>query len=175
MAILLKTLAAAQAVRYHGATLAEYPVCIQQILGVYWLGCRMHPNGRDILVAERILSPNQVITMAATCGHTVIVYLALQLDTNHIQEAVNMASYGGHIHIVQMCHDYDNVNLDKAMEWAAGGHEEVVRLYRELGASKFDSAMLWAASSGHENILQLFRNWGEGYRFQATHGVGSKQ
>ena len=114
--------------RYHGTTLAEYPVSIQQFLGVRWLGCRMLSNGRDILVAERILSPNQVITVAATCGHTVMVYLALQLRANHIQEAMNMASYGGHIHIVQMCHDYDHVDLDEAMEWAAeGGHEEVVR------------------------------------------------
>ena len=74
MAILLKVLAAAQAVRYDGATLAEYPMCIQQTVGVYWLGCRMRPNGRGVIVAGRSLSPNQVITMAATCGHIVMVY-----------------------------------------------------------------------------------------------------
>ena len=65
-----------------------------------------------------------------------------------------MASYEGHTHIVQMCHDYDKVDLDKAMEWAAeGDHEEVILLYIELGIFKFNSAMLWAASSGHENIM----------------------
>ena len=70
-----------------------------------------------------------------------------------------MAFYVGHI--VQMCHDYDHVHLGEAMEWAAeSGHKKVVRLYRELGTSKFDSAMLWATSSGHENIMQLFHNWG---------------
>ena len=126
---------------------AEYPVCIQRTLGVYWLGCRMHPNGSDVIVAGRSLSPNQIVTMAASYGHIVRVYLALQLGANHIQEAINTASYGCHTHIVQTCHGYDNVDLDEAMEWAAeGGHEEVVRLYKELGAYKFDSAMLWAAS-----------------------------
>ena len=100
MAISLTVLAVAQAVRCHGATLAEYPVCFQQTPGVHWLGCRMHPNGRYVSVAGCSLSPNQIITMAATCGHIVMVYLAPQLGANHIQEAMNTASYGGHTHIV---------------------------------------------------------------------------
>ena len=95
---------------------------------------------KDVLVAGRALSPNQVITTAATCGHSVMIYLALQLGANHIQEAVNTASYGGHAHIVLMCHASlrpwlcSYVDLDEAMEWAAeGGHEDVVRLYKEIG------------------------------------------
>ena len=78
MAIPLKVFAAAQAVHYHGATLAEYPVCTQEILGVYWwLGCRMHLNWKEVLVSGRAFSPNPVITMAPTCGHSVMLYLAL--------------------------------------------------------------------------------------------------
>ena len=74
MAISLKVLAAAQAVCSDGATLAEYPMCIQQTLDIYWLGCRMHPNGRDVVGAGRSLSPNQVVTVAATCGHCYCIF-----------------------------------------------------------------------------------------------------
>ena len=66
MDISLKVVAAAKAVCYHGATLAECPVRIQQTLGVYWLGFQMHSNQREVIVTERSLSPNQVITMTAT-------------------------------------------------------------------------------------------------------------
>ena len=93
MAIPLKVLAAAHAVPYRHANLAKYSVFIQQTLSVYWLGCRMHPNGRDVIVAGRSLSPNQLITMAATCGYIVMIYLALQLGAKHIQKAMNMAPY----------------------------------------------------------------------------------
>ena len=121
----------------------------------------MHPIGRDVIVAGSGLSPNQVITVTATFGYIFMVYFALQLGANHIQEAMKTAFYGGHTHIVQMCHGFDNVDLREAMEWyAEGGHKEVVRLYRKLGAYRFDSTMLWAASSDHENILQLFCDWG---------------
>ena len=71
--------------------------------------------------------------MAATCGHTVMVHMARQLDATHVQEVVHMAAYGGYAHIVRLCHNYDQVEIDEAMVWAAdGGHEEVVRLCREL-------------------------------------------
>ena len=121
----------------------------------------MHPNWRDILVAGCIVFPNQVIAMAITCGHIVMVYLALQLCSNHIQEAMNTASYGVTLTLCKCGTTMTTTSdLDEAMEWAAeGGHEEVVRSNRELGASKFDSAILWAASSGHGNIMRLFCDW----------------
>ena len=92
-----------------------------------------------------------------------------------------MAAYGGHIHVVRLCHNYDKVNLDEVMEWAAeGGHEEVVHLCRDLGppiltwlcygpqvavkktsyvciviesVTNFDQSIAWATDAGHENIL----------------------
>ena len=76
MAIPLEILAAAQAVRYHGSTIAEFTVRTQIVIGVYWLGVPMHPNGRDFIADRYTLSPDRVITTAATCGHTVIVHLA---------------------------------------------------------------------------------------------------
>ena len=89
----------------------------------------------------------------------VIVYSALRLSANDIQEAMNYGFLWRYAHIMKMCHEYDNVGLDEAMEWTAeGGHKEVVRLYRELGAYKFDLAMLWAATSGQEN-MRLFNDW----------------
>ena len=136
---------------YHCATLAEYPVCTQQILGVYWLGCQMHPNGRDVLVARCIVFPNQVITMAVICGHIVMVYLALQLGANHTQEAMNTASFGVTPRLCKCATTMTtSIKTKPRSGLQKGGHEEVVRLCRELGASKFDSAILWAASSGHE-------------------------
>ena len=143
--------------RHYVATLAEYPVCTQQTARVYWLGCRIHPSGRDVSVVGRRISPSQIITMADTCRPIVMLYLALQLKVTHIKKAINTGSY--EYHIVQMCHDYDNVDLGKAMEWAAeGGYQEVVRLYGELRDSKFDLEMLWAANSGHKTIMRLFRD-----------------
>ena len=35
----------------------------------------MHPNGTDLITDQYILSPNKVLTMAATCGHAVMVHL----------------------------------------------------------------------------------------------------
>ena len=51
------------------------------------------------------------------------------------------------MYVVRLCNNYDKVDLDEVMEWAAdGGHEDVVRLCRELRATNFDWAILWAAS-----------------------------
>ena len=94
-----------EVVRYNGSTLAEFPVHTQKVLGVYWLDVLMHPTGKDFIADQHILSPNKVMTMAGT----------------HIQEAMNMAAYGGHAHIVRLCRDYDRVNLDEVMVWAAEG------------------------------------------------------
>ena len=131
MAIPLQILAAAQAVRYHGSTLADFPVRTQKVLGVYWLGGRMQLNGKDLITDQYILSPNKVLTMAATYSHTVMVHLARQLSATHVQEAMNMAACRGHARVVRLCRNYDKVNLDKVMVWAAeSGHEEVVRMSR---------------------------------------------
>ena len=59
MVIPLRILADAQAVRYHGSTLAEFPVHAQKVFGVYWLGVQMHPNGRDLIADGRTLSHNR--------------------------------------------------------------------------------------------------------------------
>ena len=38
-----------------------------------------------------------------------------------------MTVYGGHTHIVRLCHKYGKVEIDKVMVWVAqGGHEEFV-------------------------------------------------
>ncbi|XP_062506262.1 uncharacterized protein LOC134182838 [Corticium candelabrum] len=188
MAIPLKYLAAAQVVRYHGATLAEFPANTHQALGVQWLRVRMHPNGKDFIVDHYTLSPNKVISIAATFGHAAMVPLARKLGSTHIQEAMNMAAYGGHEHVVRLCYNYgDMFDPDEVMERAAeGGHEHVAHLCRKLGATdlnrailwpqvvvsrtscvfvaigvtKFDMPMAWATDTGHEHIARLCHEWG---------------
>ena len=73
---------------------------------------------KDFITDQYSFSPNQVMTMAATCGHTVMGHLARQLSATRIQEAMNMAAYGGYIHVVRLCHNYDKVNLEEVMVWA---------------------------------------------------------
>ena len=55
--------------------------------------------------------------MAATCVHTVIVHLARHICATHVQDAMNMAVYGGHNYFVRLCCNYDKVDLDEVMEW----------------------------------------------------------
>ena len=115
--------------RYHGSTLAELPVRTQKVLEVYWLGVRMYLNERYFIANQYTLSPNKVITMADTCSDTTMVHLVRQLGTTHVQEAMNIAAYGGHAQVVRLCYNYDKVDIDEVMEWAVeGGHKEVVRL-----------------------------------------------
>ena len=99
-----------------------------------------------------------------------------------------MAAYDGYIHVVRLCHNYDNVNLDKVIVWAAeSGHEEafVSRIWSHpsqlgyikgrrwwsrnimnesvprLGCYLFCQFMAWPADAGHENIVQLCHEWGD--------------
>ena len=114
---------------------------------------------RDFIADRYILSPNNVIIIAATCGHTVIVHLARQLCAIHVQEATNMAAYCGLDYVVRLCYNNDKVDLDEVMEWTAEGcHEAVFSLCRQLGATNFESDTLWAVKRGRENV-RLFRDW----------------
>ena len=97
----------------------------------------MHPSGKYFITDQYTLSPNQVMTMVATCGHTVTVHLARQLGATHVQEAINMAAYRGHAHIMRLCHHHDKVEIDEVIVCAVeGGHEEVVRLCSRIGSHR---------------------------------------
>ena len=56
------------------------------------------------------------------------MHLVQQLGATYVQEAMNMAAYRGHAHVVQLCRNYDKIDLDEIMLLAAeGGQEDVVR------------------------------------------------
>ena len=58
----------------------------------------MQPSKKDFIAEQYMLSPNKVIPMAATCGHTVMVHTARQLGVTYIQKAMNIAANGDHTH-----------------------------------------------------------------------------
>ena len=60
---------------------------------------------------------NEVMTTASTCGHTVMVHLTRQLGASHIQKAMNLAEDGGYLHVVRLCHNYEQFNRDEVMAW----------------------------------------------------------
>ena len=62
------------------------------------------------------LASNKVISMAANSGHPVVVHLARHICVIHVQDAMNMAAYGGHNYFVRLCYNNDNVDLDEVME-----------------------------------------------------------
>ena len=69
----------------------------------------------EIVLSTSILSLNKVMKMAATCGIFFMVYLARYLGATHVQEATDMAAYAGYAHDVQLCHNYDKVDLVEVM------------------------------------------------------------
>ena len=44
----------------------QIPVSTQSVLEIYWLGGRIHPDGKDFLADQYILSPGKVMTKVAT-------------------------------------------------------------------------------------------------------------
>ena len=108
----------------------------------------MHPNGRDFITDQYILSPNKVMAMAVTCGQTFMVHLARLLDTTHVQEVIYEHSCirRSSARRAIVSHLYDKVDLDEVILWAAsGGQEIVIRLCRDWGVT--NSIDLWPIGS----------------------------
>ena len=105
MVIPLPLPSGAYAVCHHGSTLAEISVHTQKVFGVYWLGVRMHLNGRHLIVDGRILSINRIVTMAATCVHY-DTFISTSRLNSHPRGYEHGYLWRSHPHRA-MCHNYD--------------------------------------------------------------------
>lgn len=71
------------------------------------------------------------------------------------------AAKEGHLDVVRQYKDLGATNYDEALLNAAkGGHLEIVRQCKEWGATDFDQAMIKASWEGHLEIVRQCKEWG---------------
>ena len=82
-------------------------------------------------------------------------------QTRKFLNDMTKAAKGGHVEIVKLYKEWGATYFDEVMSYAAkGGHVEIVKLCKEWGATDFDEAMSNAAWEGHVEIVKLCKEWG---------------
>ena len=97
---------------------------------------------------------------AAGKGHIDIVVLFKSWG-HDVSYCCGNASRNGRYDMVKLFLEWDRDCVNECMQNAAiGGHEDIVRMCRDHGATKFKIALLQATENNHINIIKLYKEWG---------------
>src|SRR3989304_1619795 len=83
------------------------------------------------------------------------------LTSRFLNQGMAYAARGGHKDLVLLFKEWGATKFDWGMAYAAGeGHKDLVLLFKEWGATNFNWAMTYAAEGGHKDLVLLFKKWG---------------
>jgi hypothetical protein len=107
-------------------------------------------------------------TKAARCGDEETMRKLYAENTKYVGKAMKFAAYGGHEHIMKICHDeWGAINIkdvSNTMVFAAmNGHTNLVKMcHDEWGAiEEIGRVLSYAAQGGYEDIMRLCHDdWG---------------